>query len=177
MAATSGTHSSQMEVVPASVEQEPVLANLLELYMHDFSEFHSLELDADGRFGYKNLAAYWNEPDRHPFLILVDGRLAGLALVQKVFQVPGRVPVWDMAEFFIVRAYRRSGNGLKAAHAVWRRFPGSWQVRVMDANRAALIFWQRAVSAFCAEEIHPVSFANDGVMWWVFEFESPLAAD
>jgi hypothetical protein len=48
-----------------------VLANLLELYQHDLSEvFPSVELRADGRFGYDTLPLYWSEPEgRFPFLI------------------------------------------------------------------------------------------------------------
>jgi hypothetical protein len=41
-----------------------IVANLLELYAHDFSEFHPLELGADGRFGYRHLPLYRSERDR-----------------------------------------------------------------------------------------------------------------
>ena len=47
--------SLHIEVIPAGPEQEPILANLLELYAHDFSEFHNLDLGPDGRFGYPSL--------------------------------------------------------------------------------------------------------------------------
>ena len=70
--------SAQIEVIPARPEQEPILANLLELYAHDFSEFHDLELGPDGRFGYLGLPLYWSESGRHPFLVWVGGKLAGL---------------------------------------------------------------------------------------------------
>ena len=30
---------ANVEVVPATAEQKPLLANLIELYIHDFSEF------------------------------------------------------------------------------------------------------------------------------------------
>jgi hypothetical protein len=43
---------AQIELVPAERNHEPILANLLELYIHDFSEFHDSEIGADGRFGY-----------------------------------------------------------------------------------------------------------------------------
>ena len=157
---------AHIELVPAAAEQESIIANLLELYAHDFSEFHKLELGADGRFGYKNLALYWSEPDRYPFLIKVGGRLAGLALVKS------SEAVWDMAEFFIVRAYRRQGIGMKIAHQVWSRFPGPWEVRVMQSNRAALDFWQRAITAFKGEAIHPAHLEKDGECWHVFSFRS-----
>jgi hypothetical protein len=45
------TSLMQIEVLPATTEQEPVLANLLEMYAHDFSEFSDLKIGVDGRFG------------------------------------------------------------------------------------------------------------------------------
>lgn len=164
--------SPRIEVIPAAPGQAPVMANLLELYMHDFSEFHNLELGADGRFGYKHLALYWSDPDRHPFLIKVDGRLAGLALVKREFEAFESKTVWDMAEFFIVRAYRRRGIGMAAARHVWTMFPGTWQVRVMESNRAALNFWQHAITAFTGAAIESTPIEKDGICWHVFAFES-----
>ena len=65
------------------MEQAPILANLLELYAHDFSELISLEPGPDGRFGYDKLLLYWTEAGRHPLLIAVDGRWASFALVKR----------------------------------------------------------------------------------------------
>src|SRR5882672_3536388 len=133
--------SGHIEVIPAAAEQEPILANLLELYAHDFSEFLDLELGADGRFGYKRLALYWSEPGRQPFLVRIDGKLAGLVLVKNGSDVSGNTTVWDMAEFFVIRGYRRRGIGTQIAHEVWKRFPGAWEVRVMESNIPAYHFW------------------------------------
>src|SRR5262245_2534065 len=96
-----------IDVIPASAEQMPIVANLLELYAHDFSELMDLQLGADGRFGYQPLPLYWTEPTRHPFLFTVNGYWAGFALVSRGSQISGDETVWDMAEFFIVRGYRR----------------------------------------------------------------------
>jgi predicted acetyltransferase len=170
MLSTPEKPSAHIELVTAAPEQESVIANLLELYAHDFSEFHRLELDANGRFGYEHLPLYWSEPDRHPFLVKVDGRLAGLALVKKGCEVSAREAVWDMGEFFIVRAYRRQGIGMKVAHEVWRRFPGPWEVRVMQSNRTAVSFWHRAITIFNGEAIRPARTEKDGECWYVFAF-------
>ncbi len=160
--------SAQIEVVAATTEQQSVFANLIELYAHDFSEFHPIKLGADGRYGYQHLPQYWSEPDHYPFLIKVDGGLAGFALVK---QVASRA-VWDMAEFFIVRGYRRRAIGMQAAHEVWRKFPGTWQIRVMRANHTGVDFWQRATLVFSGDAIHPTATEKDGVEWLVFVFES-----
>jgi predicted acetyltransferase len=169
--------SVHIELVHATQEQKAIIANLLELYAHDFSEFHHLELGDDGRFGYKHLPLYWSEPDRYPFLIKVDGRLAGLALVKKGSEVSDSDAVWDMAEFFIVRAYRRRGIGMKVAHEVWRRLPEPWEVRVRQSNGAALNFWQRAITTLNGEPIHPTRIEKDGECWYVFAFESKHVAN
>jgi predicted acetyltransferase len=167
---------AHVEVIPAAADQLPVLANLLELYAHDFSEFHEVEIGADGRFGYKDLPLYWSEPDRHPFFLQVDGSLAGFALVKRMLPDAGDEIVWDMAEFFVVRGQRRRGIGVLAAKEVWRRFPGRWQVRIMEANDAGRLYWQRAVAAFAGEEIDSTCFEKDGGRWRVFSFESRPAS-
>jgi predicted acetyltransferase len=169
-----------VRIVPAALEQTPILANLLELYVHDFSEFYPVELGQDGRFGYKHLHDYWTEPDRHPFLITVGDKLAGFALVKKASALLSDAgvaaePVWDMAEFFIVRAHRRRSVGLLAAHQVWRMFPGQWQVRVMYSNRTAVHFWQRTIDTFAGQSVNPASFERDGKTWAVFNFASKPA--
>lgn len=164
--------TAHIEVISAAPEQEPILANLLELYAHDFSEFDDLELGADGRFGYKYLPLYWSEPSRHPFLVRMDGKLAGLVLVKKGSHISGNETVWDMAEFFVVRGYRRRGIGTDVAHEVWRRFPGPWEVRVMDSNDSAHKFWEHAISVFAGEVIHSIRVETGGACWRVFSFEA-----
>jgi len=168
--------SAHIEVTPAAPEQEPILANLLELYGHDFSEFQDLDLGPDGRFGYKGLPLYWSEPDRHPFLVTVASKLAGLVLVKRGSELSGNEIVWDMAEFFVIRGYRRRGIGTCIAHEVWRRFPGLWEVRVMHSNVSAGHFWARAIPSFTGQAIHPVLVDKDGKRWKLFSFESKRVA-
>src|ERR1700685_619251 len=102
----------------------------------------------------------------------MDGKLAGLALVKRGSEVSGNDAVWDMAEFFVIRGCRRRGVGTQAAHAVWRRFPGPWEVRVMQASLPAQQFWASAISSFVGEVINPVLLERSGEWWTLFTFES-----
>jgi predicted acetyltransferase len=77
-----------------------------------------------------------------------------------------------MAEFFVVRGCRRRGVGTEIARRVWNQFPGKWEVRVMEANRAAHRFWERAIAHYVGGEIAPVALQKDGEMWQVYSFES-----
>ncbi len=160
--------SAQVEVVLATQEQKPILAQLLELYIHDFSELLDIDVGEDGKFGYPRLASYWNVPDSHPFLVRVAGKFAGFVLIRR--ESNGASANWDVAEFFVVRAYRRRGIGCEIAHQVWRRFPGAWQVRVLESNVAALQFWSRAISKFLAHPIEPVRVQKEGQRWQYFSF-------
>lgn len=151
---------STVDVTVATVRDRAVLDQLLELYAHDFSEFTAADIDAVGRFGYRYLDGYWTEPDRHPFLVRVDGRIAGFVFVRS-----GQPH--DMAEFFVMRKYRRSGIGRKVAHDVLARFPGEWQVRQIATNAAATSFWRSAIPVSFEE-----SFDATGVVQH-FEIAAP----
>lgn len=165
-----------VEVVRAAAEQEPVLANLLELYAHDFSEIIDLQLHPDGRFGYPRLAEYWAEDGRFAFLVKVDGFLAGFVLVAKGSRITGDPQVWDMAEFFVVRGCRKRGIGAAVAHEIWRRFPGAWEVRVMESNLPALAFWRSAVGAFTRPAPEAARYTEEEKRWQVFSLASPAAS-
>jgi len=166
-------NEADIQLEPATPNQQPILENLLELYAHDFSEFFEIEIGEDGRFGYPNVGLYYSEPGRHPFLLRSHGKLAGFAFVRKTPAVTGEETVWDMAEFFVLRAYRRHGVGSAIAHQLFRRFPGRWEVRVMQSNQAGRAFWQRAIASFTSQPIQPVVFDRGEKHWFVFSFNTP----
>jgi predicted acetyltransferase len=135
-----------IKVLEARLRDKPVVRRLLELYLHDFSEFTDADVDGRGRFGYPYLDLYWTEPERRPFLFRAAGHWAGCALVR-------RGTPHDMAEFFVLRKYRRTGVGVVAARDLFHRFPGAWQVRQMTANTGATAFWRRAIPFEFTEEL------------------------
>jgi len=166
-----------LEVVRAPGQQQAVVANLLELYAHDFSEFLDIKPGEDGRFGYKNPELYWSDAERHPLLVRLDGVWAGVILVKKGSQVSEDPDVWDMAEFFVLRGFRRSEIGTRIAMDVWRKFPGRWEVRVIGRNEAAVQFWRQAVSLFAGDSASASQFEKDGGRWHLFSFKSPRLVD
>lgn len=163
---------AEIELLPVSPEQAPVLDNLLQLYAHDFSEFHEVEFNDSGRFVYRQLPLYFSEAGRHALLVRVHGKLAGFVLVKRGSEISGDAAVWDMAEFFIARGHRRHGVGTRVAHKVWERFPGTWEVRVMVANTAAVSFWERAIAVHIGQPAASHAYAKNGEEWRVFRFES-----
>jgi predicted acetyltransferase len=150
-----------------------LLSNLLELYIHDLSGvFPRVELGPDGRFGYPRLSTYWSDPDNHfAFLIRVGDRIGGFALATRGSPESTDPDVFDVAEFFVLRRYRRSGVGGRAAHLLWARFPGEWIVRVLEENAGALRFWRRTIAEVAGDAVRESEVAGHPIEWPVFQFQ------
>jgi predicted acetyltransferase len=94
---------------------------------------------------------YWTkqgrkEEGRIAFLIKVNDEVAGFVLKNNVSSFRERMKDTNtMAEFFIMRKWRRLGIGKIAAHEVFRNFPGHWEVKQMRTNTAAQQFWQAVI--------------------------------
>ncbi len=151
----------------------PMLRNLLELYVHDLSEIFPVELGPDGRFGYEKLPLYWAEPAvRHAFLIKHGHHVAGFAFATRGSPASDDPEDLDVAEFFVLRGYRRSGVGRQAAMALWDSVPGHWVVRVSEANRVALPFWSEVIRVYTSGDFVESGRPVDSQRWRVFRFAS-----
>ncbi len=137
-----------IELAEATLAEKPVLANLFQLYVYDFTEYTDADIEPDGRFSAPYLDSFWSEPGRVPFLARVDGALAGFALVMRGSHLTGGPDVTDMDEFFVMRRYRRSGVGSEVARRIFERFPGRWEVREMRNNTPAQAFWRTVISRY-----------------------------
>jgi predicted acetyltransferase len=137
-----------VELAPASRAEAPILANLLELYLYEFSDVSQRDVGEEGRFGYRSLYTYWTAAGRYPFLIRVDGALAGFALALDRNQIDPGEPGYAVAEFFVLRKFRRRGVGRAAASALFDRLPGRWWVAEHIANPAAQAFWRAVIGGY-----------------------------
>jgi predicted acetyltransferase len=167
---------ADIEIELARPEEQAALASLMQLYIHDFSEFWAGtprgELQDDGRFWNYPLEGYWGEPGRVPLLIRRGGYLAGFALLNAVTH-SGRDADRNMAEFFIVRKHRRSGVGRAAALEIFSRYPGLWEVAVVRPNLRALAFWRAAIGSHpAAREIEEFDVSSEAWNGPIIRFRS-----
>lgn len=138
----------RINVVPATEADRPVLANLIQFYLYDFTGFKEWDVQEDGRFGDYGLDGCSTTDDRHPFLIRANGKLAGFAIVDDRSHLTGEAGIWDVADFFVLRRYQQCGVGEHAARVIFDRFSGRWEVRVMAANHGAQAFWRKVISRY-----------------------------
>ena len=121
-------------------------------YLHDLSEFDGSDVDEAGEYHYAFFEHYWDvslypSELRDAFFIRFEGKLAGFALVRHMGN--GRN---QLAEFCILRKYRRRGIGRSAAEDVLRRFPGPWDLTIHPKNEPALAFWPKVIEGAASGE-------------------------
>ena len=107
--------------------------------------------------------------------------IAGFVLLRSDFDPLTGIPGMVVSEFFVLPAYRNQGIGNAAAVKLWDQFPGQWTVRVMNANKAALPFWQHAIQRYTGGNYQETASPtlNGGNITFIFEnpYEDDLPPD
>ncbi len=117
-----------VELVEATRDEIPLVEDLARFYLYDMARQIGPQEDwvanATWRCERMDLSYAWNEGN-HPFLIEVDGHVAGFCLIDRYRLVPG--VDWNMSEFYVSAPWAGRGVGRRAAEAAFDRFMG-WQL-------------------------------------------------
>ncbi|VXC21002.1 Predicted acetyltransferase [Pseudomonas sp. 8Z] len=135
----------QIELLPTSPDQLPLIANLYQFYAYESSDWEQEDVEADGRFyiHHPHLQRYWQEPGWSAQLILADGFIAGFLLIERSELELIDAP--EFADLFILKKYRRSGIGRAVVQQVMS--DGSpWLLRFYRQDETAYGFWQHLLS-------------------------------
>jgi predicted acetyltransferase len=134
---------------PIATDDEPIVSRLMQFYVYDFSEFMDLDIGHDGVFFSGDAkATYRPEPWRRAFFLRLEGRLAGFVILDEKSRISGDPEIMDVAEFFVMRKYRRRGVGAAAATRAFDLFPRRWEVRQTPQNKAATAFWRATIAIY-----------------------------
>lgn len=137
-----------VNVQTADVYQKKVLKNLVQLYKYDFTEFDPEDVNDDGEYECPYFDEYWTEASRFPFLFKVEDNYAGFALIRKINDSLKGQSYYSVAEFFVMKKYRKSGVGKQAACYLFDVLPGRWQVSEMEENEPAIKFWRKIINEY-----------------------------
>lgn len=156
-----------LKISVALASEQAIVARLMQLYQHDFSEFARVDqswgdVDDHGLFSYIYLDSQWTEERRKPFLFRVNDRLAGFAFIND-WSASGRAVDWCMSEFFVMRKYRRCGIGQDAADQIIRGHPGVWEIPIASYNLPAAAFWKNVVACLANHNVEELT--GDRVRW------------
>lgn len=136
--------TNNLVLVSASREHKEVISNLMQFYMYDFSEYVDMDVAENGLFNaYPGIEGYWEEKSgKFPYLIQKEAQYAGFALVKTVNDY------FSIAEFFILKKYRRQGIGGIAATQLFNLHKGEWEVHQRERNVPAQLFWRKIIAEY-----------------------------
>ncbi|MCR8845878.1 GNAT family N-acetyltransferase [Paenibacillus sp. SC116] len=137
-----------IELVEVQEEEKSILRQLLELYEYDFSEFNDRDVNKFGLYGYTYFDHYWTEDDRNAYFIKVNGHFAGFVMINEHCYLYPSGTAKSIAEFFVMRKYRKSGVGREAAVQIFDTYKGNWEVLQHGENDASKLFWEKVIHAY-----------------------------
>lgn len=163
----------QTDLRPASPDDQAVIANLMQLYLHDVRDFGGPPIDPRGRFPHDSLAPYWSESHHHPFLISADSQLAGFALVCRRSRIHAAFEGHTVADFFVLRGYRDRGVGTAAASQLFDALPGRWELATPAANIPAIAFWRSVSQHYTGGAYEEIWATQQGWRGAIQSFDAP----
>ncbi len=135
------------ELLYASPDYKDVISNLMQFYIYDFSPYVDYDVEEDGLFkAYPDLEDYWKETDsKFPYIIKKEDKYVGFALVKTIHS---EKDYFSIAEFFIMKKYRRQGIGKAVAEQLFNLHRGQWEVHQRDNNKPAQEFWYKVINEY-----------------------------
>lgn len=154
------TSAAEIELRVAQLEDLECIEMLMQFYHYDASEWISLDINQCGRYAFRSIGRFWQQPDQFPFLILVDGAIAGFAVIDK--EVMRANTDFNVAYLFVLRRFRGQCVGRLAAQKLFAQFSGRWEVYQVEQNVDAIRFWRRVIGDFTQGNFEERALEIDG---------------
>ncbi|MCL1996469.1 MAG: GNAT family N-acetyltransferase [Defluviitaleaceae bacterium] len=160
------------------LEEREILANLLEKYDYEFSQYDNRDVNKLGLYGYQYLDCYWWEDEnRWAYFIEVDSKLAGFIMINDYPEAADRKTDFVISEFFVMYKYRRMGIGEKALFTALDLHRGTWHLKRHPKNENSVYFWNNAINEYTNGkyemiESYPNTEYDDGTLADVFFFDN-----
>lgn len=137
----------EIKTTEVNSNEKETLANLLEKYNYEFSQYDKRDLPPNAIYGYKYLDNYFTDNDRYAYFIYCDNKLAGFALIRQNPKCE-RVVDWSIAEFFVIYNYRRQGVATEAVKQLFEIHKGHYHLSYHKNNIASKIFWNKIAKKY-----------------------------
>ena len=135
------------EIIRVTEDRKAILANLLEKYNYEFSQYDKRKFGDNGQFGYKYLNNYFTEKSRFAYFIYADNQLAGFALLNQ-YPECGRPIDWSIAEFFVSYNFRKQGVATEAVRQIFEKHKGCYHIKYHRKNTASVILWNNVAKKY-----------------------------
>lgn len=128
-----------MKIIPVTETNSPIYHNLIQCYEAEFSPITGKKPNASGLFELDTHLA----GDTIGFLLKIDDAPAGIAAIR--CKEDHR---YEVCEFYVVPYFRKNGIGMEFAHAIWKSYPGEWEIKQIQGAEYATAFWRKTINSF-----------------------------
>jgi predicted acetyltransferase len=139
-------NQQKLSIKLAGKEDFKIIKNLVPFYIYDISYEMDWDCNEDGRWdGLEDLLEYWEKDLHHPYLIKLDEKIVGFALLRPY---PYEYDRNEIGEFFIAKKFTRKGIGTQVTKYLFDTYRGKWLIRVLKDNNSALSFWNKIIGEY-----------------------------
>lgn len=143
-------HEPNIRLIPASLSDYPTIQNMGRFYVYDMTEYmgneKGWEIPENGLFECIDFKKYWEQSDTFPFLIRINNEIAGFVIIDK--KGSDSQVDFNVAQFFILRKFKKQGIGRYVAYQCFNQFKGTWEVMVLPQNTGAYTFWKKIIGDY-----------------------------
>ncbi|MFC4453954.1 GNAT family N-acetyltransferase [Deinococcus sonorensis] len=127
----------EFSCTPATAAEQPTVWRLLQLQLHVLARCHGVPVGEDGEYPYPDFGRYWAGAGDQAWLIRVERRPAGLALLHHHADEPRT----ELAELHLLPDAQGRGVGRAVMRQLFAHHPGRWSVQYHEDDLAARHFW------------------------------------
>ena len=136
----------KIQIVPLSKMEE--MRKILNTYLIELSEFDpDIKFDKKGNPFYNWFDCYWEDKNRFPFYLIINGKIAGMALIRELENM-----VYDFAEFYVKPEFRKDCNAIWFATEITNLFEGQFVFSTRFTNPRAIRFWGKFANLYESNE-------------------------
>lgn len=137
-----------LKLIEVDEKDKQIIYNLMQLYTYDLSVYQDetvkFTMQESGLYVMsKYIERYWQEENRHPYVLKCDGELVGFVLER--FNEEGNN---EIAEFFVINKFRRKGVGTFMARKMFELYKGKWEICTLLKNERAQKFWRKTIKDY-----------------------------
>lgn len=111
-------------------------------YLIELSEFDE-DINEKGVPIYNWFDCYWVDKDRFPIYLIIDDKIAGLAMIRELGNMH-----YNIAEFYVCPEFRKDGNAIWSAGEIVKLFDGQFDFATRFKNTRAIAFWGKFAKLF-----------------------------
>lgn len=143
-------------------KDHPLFKQLQQDYEHEFSPITGYIKNTEGLYDQDMLMSHWSKNGHKIYLAFSDkNEPLGFAVVNLSSMITEDVDTRDIAEFYVIPAYRRSHIGKQIAFTIFSMYPGKWEVRQLPGLVVATSFWNKIIAEFSKGMFTQIEMADD----------------